>query len=97
MQSFKQKINFFEKLLVNINLGNYDFIRKLCWILSKLYLKLAQGFIDQGMIKDSYSAFLNSQHFFINYCEYTEKIKMNPILNSIKYLQKQPFLEKSSF
>ena len=38
LQSFKQKINFFEKLLVNINLGNFDFIRKLCWILSKLYL-----------------------------------------------------------
>lgn len=91
------QIDFFEKMLFKLNQDNYDFARKLQWVLSKLYLKKSYESQSLKRIDDALHFHRTAQTYFAKYCSFTEKIKFNPILSTEKYLQKSNFLNKKSF
>jgi hypothetical protein len=43
MPTINKKVEFFEKCIKIVNIESYDLVRKLAWVLSKLYYQKSLG------------------------------------------------------
>jgi hypothetical protein len=64
MPTIDKKVEFFEKCIKIVNIESYDLVRKLAWVLSKLYYTKSLGTQSQHNINQSMFEIQQALYFF---------------------------------